>query len=135
ANIDFNNGVTVNGWARLRVSSGGAYVFEGHFHDSGLLSYNVGLVWVIALPSGKAFSFSTKGTLHGTLESGSRNKDWYVAGANPEIEANWAEIASAGVWTWRAKTSLNVGSILSELLTGVLYIFLIDTVIQVVAAA
>jgi hypothetical protein len=133
ANIDFNNGVTVNGWARLRVSSGGAYVFEGHFHDSGLLSYNVGLVWVIALPSGKAFTFSTKGTLHGTLESGSRNKDWYVAGANPEIEANWAEIASAGVWTWRAKTSLNVGSILSELLTGVLYVFAIDQVIQVVA--
>jgi hypothetical protein len=135
ANIDFNNGVPVNGWARLRVSSGGAYVFEGHFHDSGLPSYDVGLVWAIALPSGKAFTFNAKGTLHGTLESGSRNKDWYVAGANPEIEANWAEIAASGVWTWRAKTSLNVGSIFKELLTGVLYVFFIDSVIQVVAAA
>jgi hypothetical protein len=130
--IDFNGGVTVDGWARLRAARDGTWTFSGHFHDSGALSYDVGIVWVIAIPGSTAFTFSAKGKVHGLFEGGSRNYDWNVSGASSQLEARWDEIMSTGTWNWRAETSLNVGSILENLLTAGIYAMGIDSVIQIV---
>lgn len=118
ADIDFNNGVTVQGWSKLRVSAGGAYVFSGHFHNSGTLNYDASIAWVLKSSDGKAVAFTKKGSTSGLLGSGSRNYDWSVAGTDPELAKNFAKIVDGGTVQWKAKSSLDVKALLGQILVG-----------------
>jgi hypothetical protein len=120
AHVDFNGGVTVDGWTKLMVSATGAWSFRGHFHNSGVLSYNVGYSSLISLPSGKGFAFNAKGKAEGDLDGGD-NVDFNRAGVDPALAAAWPEIRASGEWSWKAKSSLDVGALLNDLMVAAAY--------------
>jgi hypothetical protein len=85
-----------------------------------LLSYDVGYSSVIALPSGKAFAFNAKGKAKGDFDGGD-NIDFNRSGVDPDIAAAWSEIRTSGEWSWKAKSSLDVGALLGDLLVAAAY--------------
>lgn len=132
-NITFDNGVPVGGWASLTVYGDGEYEFAGHFHDSGFTSYNTNMVWAFRSGDGTVFTFTDSGHEAGTAElvwGGSRDHNWDDTGYNPQLQADWSHVQQQG-WNWDANvnTSLDVGTLFSEIKTVIGYV---QTVISVV---
>jgi hypothetical protein len=109
--ITFGGGVPVGGYSHLSLFPDGAYSFTGHFHDSGWPSYDTSLVWAVGSASGSVFTFSHKGRVHGTGESGSRDDDWGDSGTNPAIAAAWADLSAGYSYQWRAGVNIDIGAI------------------------
>jgi hypothetical protein len=110
--IAFDNGVPVGGRMHLTLRRDGSYVFTGHFHDSGFTSYNFVLAYVVKDPQNRAYTFTHKGHVRGTLEGGSRDHDWKVEGKNPAIAHNWASLAESRSYG-EARTDLDIDPILN----------------------
>lgn len=121
ANVDFDNGVTVKGWTRVRVSSNGAWNFSGHYHNSGVFTYTVGFAALVGVPSGTGFIFYRTGTVDGVLGD-DHDLDFNESGVNPQIASRWAEIVAAGDLLWHATSSLDVPELLDQILLGGIYI-------------
>jgi hypothetical protein len=118
--INFGGGVTVNGWAHLRVAAGGAYVFEGNMHNYGTLNFDVHFAWMIVLPSGKSLCFATDGKVTGSLGSGgSADHSWFVSSVNTDVQQNWPEIESDSVWHWKRSANVNAVDLASQIVTVV----------------
>jgi hypothetical protein len=130
ANITFDNGVPVGGYADLVLYGDGTYQFSGHFHDSGFPTYNTGIVWVLRSSTGAVFTFSDSGNVQGTINPfGSRDHNWNNAGYNQSLQAAWHDIQQGYSWRWEAKTSLDLAGMFDEIKTVIGYV---STVISVV---
>lgn len=117
--IGFNDGVAAGGNSHLSLFPNGAYSFTGHFHDSGAVSYDTSLVWVLKGNSGTAFTFSHKGRIHGTFEAGSRDDDWGESNTNAALAAAWSEISSGYTWHWEAAVNADFGSLIDAAVKAV----------------
>jgi hypothetical protein len=114
--ITFNNGVPVGGWAQLTLYSDGSYNFVGHFHDSGIPSYNDSLVFGVVGASGTLYTFGHTGHMAGTIQSGSRDDNWDVSGTNPALAAAWSDLVQGGGrWYWEAAVNLDLTSLVDDL--------------------
>lgn len=116
--ITFDNGVPVGGFAHLELYPNGAINFTGHFHDSGAPSYDVSFVYIVmGSPDGAgqrtAFTFSKQGRLHGTFEAGSRDFDWGDNQTNSALANAWPTISSGYYWQWNARTSADIGQLIT----------------------
>ena len=112
--ITFDNGVPVGGSAELTAYVDGSYHFTGHFHDSGLPSYNDSLVIGLVSPSGVLYTFVHTGHMAGTFESGSRDDNWDVSGTNPALAAGWADLEGCR-WYWSASTSADWNPLIGQI--------------------
>jgi hypothetical protein len=112
--ITFDNGVPVGGSAELAVYADGSYHFTGHFHDSGLPSYNDSLVFGLVSPSGVLYTFAHTGHMAGTLESGSRDDNWDVSGTDPRLAAGWADLEGCQEY-WKADTSADWNPLIGQI--------------------
>jgi hypothetical protein len=113
--ITFPDPTPVGGYMHLTIREDGSYTFTGHFRDSGFPSYDVALVYVVKDSQNHVYTFSTKGHMAGTLESGSRNYDWGDNGQNADIAKNWAALAKGSTGNGRARTSLDLGPIVNDI--------------------
>jgi hypothetical protein len=112
--ITFSGGVPVGGYSHLSLFPNGAYSFTGHYHVSGWLSYDTSLVWVVGSNAGTVFTFSHKGRVHGTGESGSRDDDWGDSATNPAIAAAWNDLSAGYSWQWRAGVNADIGQMVDS---------------------
>jgi hypothetical protein len=133
--ITFDNGVPVGGWMTLALFEDGTYSFSGHFHDSGFPSYDVDAVWVIVSSSGKAFTFEVKGSMYGTVDSGSRDYDFAQNGQNDQIKDAWAELCAGYTWRWSAYVNWDVQAAVDDVVSALKAAgTIIAAVVAVVAA-
>jgi len=130
ADIEFED-TSADGWARLRIYSTGHYRFEGHYHFGGLTGRDIGFAWTIMTPTGHVFAFTSKATVGGI--SHDNDFDWDRSGYDPELHNHWAEIMNEGIWWWKARTSLNVSAIISDLMASAGYVMQAAKVIVAVA--
>lgn len=112
--IHFSDGVAVGGYSHVSLFPNGAFSFTGHFHDSGSLSYDVSLVWVVKSSTGSVFTLAEGGPVYGTWEPGSRDYDWGQSGTNPALAAAWADISAGHTWVWHAGANLDLGGLLDS---------------------
>jgi hypothetical protein len=109
---------SVSGNAQLYLTSEGFWLFRGHVHESGALShdYSFGAALDFADPSGKGFAFGNSGTVHGTLEPGSRDSDWHQSGYDRRIGRHWDELKHAGA-TFRLEVETGLDDVLAAVAT------------------
>lgn len=117
APITFNGGVPVGGNVLLKIWDDGTYSFTGHFHDSGLPSYNVQALLTVTGHNGYVLTFSHEGHMAGTFEPGSRDNNWSIAGHNAYIATHWKDFEKAS-WHGNAHTGLDMGSLWNGLKSG-----------------
>jgi hypothetical protein len=110
--IAFDNGVPVGGRAHLTLRQDGSYTFQGHYHDSGVIGYQVYLVYVVKDSQNRAYTFVHRGGVAGLF--GNRDDDWNDSGKNAEIAKNWASI-SGGSAVGRAGADLDFGALIDEI--------------------
>lgn len=131
ANINISGGVS--GRSTLRISSGGAWQFQGHLSNSGVPSYIVGLVWTVSVPSGKVFTFKMDADLASVdspKDADGRTKVWSLNGASNDLAQHWNEIQSSGTWSWRARSGVDASDLVYQTITALGYI---ATVISIIA--
>jgi hypothetical protein len=108
SSINFSGPVPVGGWTQLTLRGNGSWNFDGHLHDSGGVSYDDAVVWIVKNnATGEAFQLVHKGRMHGTFEAGSRDDDWGESGVNPALEAAWESLCEGG-WSWVRKCGVNM---------------------------
>jgi hypothetical protein len=133
--ITFDNGVPVGGWMTLALFEDGTYSFSGHFHDSGFPSYDADAVWVIVSSSGKAFTFEVKGSMYGTVDSGSRDYDFAQNGQNDQLKEAWADLCAGYTWRWSAYVNWDVQAAVDDVVSALKAAgTIIAAVVAVVAA-
>jgi hypothetical protein len=126
--ILYNNGTPVGGYVQLTIYPDGSYEWEGHAHDSGATSYNFSTAAVVHTVSGKTYSFSQTGRLHGTFESGSRTSEWHTPGESEDLAELFWEIDDVRI---NFSTSLTFSSLIDDLTKG---LAIAGSVIAIVAA-
>ncbi|WP_416984497.1 hypothetical protein [Streptomyces sp. T028] len=119
-NVTFSGGVPVGGWTSLTLNRNGTYNWSGHMHDSGGTSYNYSGVCVVRFSSGTAFVFETRGRVHGTFDSGSRDYNWNKSGYNRALPSVW-NASSSYRWTCKNRTTLNLAGVVDSALAAVGY--------------
>jgi len=121
--IVFSGGVPVGGWAQLTLFRNGTFNFVGHFHDSGATSYDVSCVFAVRDSSGTTFTFSHRGRVHGTFESGSRDDDWGdatgVGGPNQALAAAWPQLAAHVSWSAKAGANFDLKRLVDDAVAAV----------------
>ncbi|MFJ9928386.1 MULTISPECIES: hypothetical protein [Streptomyces] len=105
--IVFGDGVAAGGNAHLSVFSDGTYSMTGHFHASGLPSYDVSVVFIVADDEGRPISFGHTGRVHGTLEPGSRDHDFAGTENDPMIQQLWPT-GFGDQGEWKANVNINI---------------------------
>lgn len=103
--IAFSGGVPVGGSSQLTLFQSGHINFTGHFHVSGLPSYNVGFAVGVRSRRGVLYTFLRTGHVAGTLEPGSRDFNWSVQDFRDIIREDWPNIAVGSTWWWSAKVN------------------------------
>jgi len=88
----FDNGVPVGGESTIKLWASGSAQLKSHFHDSGFPSYDVTFSCALRDAAGRGYTFSRKGRMYGTLESGSRDFDADQTKSSADIRAHWADI-------------------------------------------
>jgi hypothetical protein len=80
------------------VSNDGAWGFKGHAHDGGLWgeNYTLGFTFNNAV-NGKKVGTVHSGVVHGTLDAGSRNSDFVMAGHDQSLIDNFGGVTSGGI--------------------------------------
>jgi hypothetical protein len=116
--ITFPDPTPVGGWSKLYLNEMGQYTFTGGFHDSGAVSFNDSLLWVLRTNSGTAFTFAHTGQVFGTFEPGSRDDNWTTQGVNPAIAASWSELVGAS-WQWKAHVDWNLKGLFDEIQSAI----------------
>jgi hypothetical protein len=112
--IAFGGGVSVGGNSHATLFRNGTVEFSGHFHESGAVSHDVSLNYVIRGSRGTVFTLEVHGRVHGTFEAGSRNFDWDVNGGlnAAALAAAWDELSAGYYWTWTANATADWVSLL-----------------------
>ena len=127
--ITFRGGVPVGGRMHLTLRQDGSYTFEGHFHNSGFPSYNVAVVYVVKDADNRAYTFTHKGHMAGTVEKGSRNFDWAINGRNPDIAKNWGRLVAGGRGSAKAHTNLDLGPLIRDVKEAIGFVRDVITVV------
>ncbi len=131
--ITFDGGVPVGGFAHLTLRRDGSYTFSGHFHDSGGVEFNVGLVWGIKDLANQLYTFQHSGHVSGTFEPGSRDDDWTIDSRNDVIAQHWSALAAGGSkGVLKASASLDLLNLTNEVIGAA---GLVLGVVGIVAAA
>jgi hypothetical protein len=112
--IAFSGGVPVGGSSQLTLFQSGHLNFTGHFHVSGLPSYNVGFAVGVRSQRGVLYTFLRAGHLAGTLEPGSRDFNWSVQDFRDVIRVDWPNIAVGSTWWWSARVNWDPMAILGS---------------------
>jgi len=108
--ISFKGDTPVGGWAQVTVRKNGDWRFVGHLRDSGLPSYDDGVVCAVKnIESDEIYQFVHRGRMHGTVEPGSRNDDWDEQGNNTALSDGWDSLCRgyAGSWRWEVNADIN----------------------------
>jgi len=114
------DGVPVAGWAQLTLFRTGAVNFTGHFRVSGLPSYDIACAFAVRASDGTVYTFTSKGRVHGTLESGPRDFDW--GGQSPmdaAVAAGWGNLAAGFGWQARAGVNVDVRAMVRSVVDAV----------------
>ena len=140
ASISFQGNIACGGSASLVLNVDGTCTFNGSFHDSGLVSYDVSLAMVVTSTSGKAFTFAKTGHVSGTAAlagggSNSRNFTWADSAKNADVAAAWAELVAGSNSHWKADVNASVVDVLNDVVTLVKAIQPVITVVTAVIAA
>src|SRR5262249_35424707 len=96
------NGGHISGWTQLGLNSDGTASFRGHVHDSGPTGYNYVLTTVlldVRDQQGRTLVFAHPGSVHGTVDIGSRDDDWQDDSFNCAIAANWDAVQTSRTWS------------------------------------
>jgi hypothetical protein len=108
--LTFNDGTPVGGNAHVTVKSDGTFSFWGHFHNSGLIDYNISLVTAVKDANDKAYTFSVNGHMAGGTGSGSHDFDFGpINGNNDDLVTNWAALVahSSAQCNYKTDSDLN----------------------------
>jgi hypothetical protein len=119
ASISFPGNIACGGSASLILKDDGTCTFNGKFHDSGLIPYDVAFALVVHTDSGKAFSFTKSGSVFGTVDlardsTKSRDFSWNDATKNTSVAAAWPEIVKGFDFHWKADVGVNVANLLQD---------------------
>lgn len=77
---------TTEGFAEFSVSSDGNWNYKGHMHESGWFSHDAKFGVAVVLPeTGIAIGVAEEGTIHGTVDPGTRDYDWDKTGFDERI--------------------------------------------------
>src|SRR6266540_100920 len=87
--IHFDGGVPVRGWAQLTLFQTGGLNFVGHFHDSGLPSYDVQFAVAVRSQLGVLYTLGRQGHMGGTFDPASRDFDWSIQEQRNVIRDDW----------------------------------------------
>jgi hypothetical protein len=109
---------TVDGALTFAFSNAGDWAFGGHVHDSGPvgLDYTLGFTFNKSI-DGKRIGFSHNGTVHGTLDIGSRNSNFLINGWDQRLVDNWPALFSGGI-SCKLKSTANGWLIVEDALVG-----------------
>jgi len=132
-NILFGDNIHASGHSQLTIYSGGAYNFNGRFHNPDLFSYDVSFGWVVVDNSGTAFTFGTNGKMGGGVTGGSKNYEWSNAGTNPAIAAAWQNLEAGWHYSWEAHINTDIGALIQSIIDALKAAgTIITTVIEIV---
>ena len=115
--ITFDNGVPVGGGSTLTLYRDGAFSFSGHFHDSGIPSYDMQMCWIVVDHTGHAITFAKGGHVEGAIEDPfgpERDANWDQSGVNPIVAACFDQILQGHTFHWRASADWSLTSLVSS---------------------
>jgi hypothetical protein len=81
----------------LTIRGDGRYELKIHMHDSGLPNYSFRLGVFLRSPNGAVFALYSRGDVHGTLSSGSRDFDETQSGVNAVLNEQWDGFVNASL--------------------------------------
>jgi hypothetical protein len=125
AAFTFPDGVALGGSAAVTFNEDGSGTFSGSFHDSGALSYDVGVAVAIKDAKGWTYTATVYPHVNGTFEGGSRDCTWnWSFSTDPAtiaaIKANWSDLCFGCVEAkFTAQQGVDGFSLLPNLLIGV----------------
>jgi hypothetical protein len=125
--ITLPSGTALGGNAQITLNADGSYVFSGHLHDSGSVSYNESTLVVVKDSAGDAFTFARSGGSKGTIDCpifsscSGRDDDWSISGSNPAITQHWIDLKKGVSSYQETSVSLNWGQLWSDAQTAVGY--------------
>jgi hypothetical protein len=122
ASIAFQGNVACGGSSSLILRDDGTCMFQGQFHDSGLVGYGVAFAMVVHTDSGKAFSFTKTGEVNGTLSiladsTKSRDFGWDDTVQNDAIRAAWPDIVKGFDYHWKSDVNVDALSLLKDVIS------------------
>jgi hypothetical protein len=117
ADFTFPDGVALSGSANVTFNQDGSGSFSGSFHDSGGLSYDVGVAVAVKDAKGQPYTFTVYPHVNGTFEFGSRDINWnWPFTTDP---ANWSDLCFGCVEAkFVASETVDGASLLPPLLFG-----------------
>jgi hypothetical protein len=124
----------LGGSVTVTVHRDGSVRWQGHAHNSGLDGYDFAVSAIVRAPSGKGVALVHRGSVGGTLTSGSRDHDWdETQPPSAAIAASFDSFAGAQLET-NLEYSSDIGSAF-EAATGWLVKYGVGTVLGPVGGA
>jgi hypothetical protein len=127
----------ISGWTQLGLLADGSVSFRGHVHDSGGGGFNYVVTTVlldVKDQSGRTVVFAHPGSVHGTVDIGSRDDDFQDDSVNCVIAENWDLVKSSRTWSG-IHTSNNVLDVIEHVVAGMIIGLAIDAVVILGPAA
>ncbi len=122
------DGGYISAWTQVGLLADGTGSFRGHVHDSGPVGYNY--VVTTALldvkdQSGNTLVFVHPGSVHGTVDIGSRDDDWQDDSFGCLVAENWDLVKTSRTWSG-IHTSSDVLDVIEHVVLGMLIGLAID---------
>jgi hypothetical protein len=122
------DGGNITGWTQLGLLGDGTGSFHGHFHDSGPTGYNYVVTTVlrdVKDQAGNTLVFAHSGSVHGTVDIGSRDDDWQDDSYSCVVAQNWDLVKSSRTWSG-IHTSTDPLDVIEHIVAGMLIGLAID---------
>jgi hypothetical protein len=120
ASFTFPDGVALGGSAQVTFNQDGTGAFSGQFHDSGALSYDVGVAVAIRDAMGRGYAFTAYPHVAGTFDPGSRDTSWNWPFTNSKVASNWTDLCFGCIEArFQAQEGVDGASLLPNILIGV----------------
>ena len=113
--MTFDHGVAVGGYSHVTIREDGSFIFTGHFHDSGGVSYNAGIVWAIKDSQNVVYTFAREVR----VTPGTRNEDWLVPGHSDDVASRWANIAGGCTAQYDKSASLSISALYDSFIEAI----------------
>lgn len=106
----------------LTIRGDGTYELQVHMHDSGFPDYSFRLGIFLRSTSGTVFAIYSRGTVHGTLSTESRDFDDLKSGSDPILNDMWGEFVGGQLDVHREYTNNLVEWLESTFLEIVMFV-------------
>ena len=116
---DLKHGTGVKGETHIEFHQSGQVRFKGHIHTGGELEENYSVACALRDNSGKAYTLTHRGKVHGTLSPGSRNSDWDLMKQHNDVARHWAHIVDSDKMHCRVEAKWGVEETLKDVIGAV----------------